>query len=154
MDSNPSTFKDPNKPVEMVTWDECQVFLSKLSELTGAVSYTHLIARAAGASARRYTDHQEILSDLYVEKTTKLAKKFQASLLGKLRAAFEEFHAQVTEFAGKLYISMEIAEKRIADRNQKSKGVADLSKAIIEVCEDEKMIKFERTIILDKHRCV
>ena len=35
MDSNPSTFKDPNKPVEMVTWDECQVFLSKLSELTG-----------------------------------------------------------------------------------------------------------------------
>ena len=47
---------------------------------------------------------------------------------------------------------MEMAEKRIADRNQKSKGVADLSKAIIEVCEDEKMIKFERTIILDKHR--
>ncbi len=115
-------------------------------------SHAGLIARAAGASARRYTDHQEILSDLYVEKTTKLAKKFQASLLGKLRAAFEEFHAQVTEFAGKLYISMEIAEKRIADRNQKSKGVADLSKAIIEVCEDEKMIKFERTIILDKHR--
>ena len=115
-------------------------------------SHASLIARAAGASARRYTDHQEILSDLYVEKTTKLAKKFQASLLGKLRAAFEEFHAQVTEFAGKLYISMEIAEKRIADRNQKSKGVADLSKAIIEVCEDEKMIKFERTIILDKHR--
>ena len=35
MDSNPSTFKDPKKPVEMVTWDECQVFLSKLSELTG-----------------------------------------------------------------------------------------------------------------------
>ena len=35
MDSNPSTFKDPNKPVEMGSWDECQVFLSKLSELTG-----------------------------------------------------------------------------------------------------------------------
>lgn len=115
-------------------------------------SHAGLIARAAGASARRYTDHQEILSDLYAERTLKLAKKFQASLLGKLRAAFEEFYAQVTEFAGKLFISMEAAEKRISDRNQKSKGVADLSKAIIEVCEDEKVVKFERTVILDKHR--
>lgn len=36
MDDNPATFKDPEKPVEMVSWDECQLFLKRLSDLTGA----------------------------------------------------------------------------------------------------------------------
>lgn len=35
MENNPSTFQDPNKPVEMITWDECQIFVKKLSDLTG-----------------------------------------------------------------------------------------------------------------------
>jgi len=33
--NNPSTYKGDNLPVEHVTWDEIQVFLSKLNELTG-----------------------------------------------------------------------------------------------------------------------
>lgn len=36
MGSNPATFKDPNKPVEMVSWDECQEFINKLNIQTKA----------------------------------------------------------------------------------------------------------------------
>lgn len=36
MGENPSTFKDPNKPVEMVSWNDAQVFISKLNDLTKA----------------------------------------------------------------------------------------------------------------------
>ena len=36
MGSNPSDFKDSRKPVEMVSWDDCQEFIRKLNELTGA----------------------------------------------------------------------------------------------------------------------
>lgn len=36
MGNNPSTFKDPNNPVEMVSWNECQEFIRKLNDLTKA----------------------------------------------------------------------------------------------------------------------
>lgn len=35
MGSNPSKFKGDKKPVECVTWDDCQEFISKLNSLTG-----------------------------------------------------------------------------------------------------------------------
>ena len=35
MGSNPSRFKGDNLPVEMVSWDECQEFISKLNSITG-----------------------------------------------------------------------------------------------------------------------
>ena len=35
MGNNPSFFKGENLPVENVSWDDCQVFISKLNELTG-----------------------------------------------------------------------------------------------------------------------
>lgn len=35
MGSNPSRFKGDNRPVEKVSWDDCQLFLSRLRTLTG-----------------------------------------------------------------------------------------------------------------------
>ena len=35
MGTNPSSFKGSNLPVESVTWNECQQFVQKLSEMTG-----------------------------------------------------------------------------------------------------------------------
>lgn len=35
MGSNPSYFKGFNRPVEQVSWDDCQEFLRKLNEITG-----------------------------------------------------------------------------------------------------------------------
>ena len=35
MGSNPSRYKGDNLPVEMVSWDDCQEFISKLNSLTG-----------------------------------------------------------------------------------------------------------------------
>lgn len=35
MGSNPSKFKDDNRPVEQVSWNDCQEFISKLNSMTG-----------------------------------------------------------------------------------------------------------------------
>lgn len=115
-------------------------------------SHTNIIECALGASARRYTDHQGILLSLYVEKTLKSAKKFQASLLSELSKAVEKYYEQVSAFANILFASMDTVERRISDCNLKNDGLSGLSKTIIEVCEVERIIGFERSVILDKHR--
>ncbi len=35
MGSNPSYFKGARRPVEQISWDDCQTFINKLNELTG-----------------------------------------------------------------------------------------------------------------------
>jgi formylglycine-generating enzyme required for sulfatase activity len=35
MGKNPSNFKGPNRPVETVSWNDCQTFIQKLNALTG-----------------------------------------------------------------------------------------------------------------------
>ena len=37
MGSNPSHFKSARKPVETVSWDDCQTFITKLNSLTGKI---------------------------------------------------------------------------------------------------------------------
>lgn len=115
-------------------------------------SHTNIISCVLGASARCYADHQKMLLSLYVEKTLKSAKKFQASLLDELSVAVEKYYEQVSAFANILFDSINTTERCISDCSQQSKGLGDLSNTIIEVCEDEKMIEFERSVILDKHR--
>jgi formylglycine-generating enzyme required for sulfatase activity len=39
MGANPSQFKDPDNPVEMVSWEDCQAFLQKLSEKVPGVTF-------------------------------------------------------------------------------------------------------------------
>ncbi|MDR2969810.1 MAG: tubulin-like doman-containing protein [Tannerellaceae bacterium] len=111
-----------------------------------------LLQRATGKSPRLYSDHQLIMKDLYTLRTQRVAYEFEGKLLGKLRAVFEEFSAEVSRFIGVLLVSMDAAEKRIADRNKNTKGIADLSGAIVEVSEDEKMLKIEQALILDKNQ--
>jgi len=115
-------------------------------------NHLNLLQRAAGGSSRVYSDHQLILKDLYVLRTHRVAVGFKGKLLGKLRTAFEEFNDDVSKFIGVLLKSMNAAEARIADRNKNVKGIADLSGAIVEVSEDDKMKKFEHALLLDKNQ--
>jgi formylglycine-generating enzyme required for sulfatase activity len=47
MDSNPSQFKGATDPVEMVSWDHCQVFLDKLNAKTGWQAGTYVLPSEA-----------------------------------------------------------------------------------------------------------
>lgn len=146
--------KDKKDKVE----DEISIIDDKIKQNEAAADdnnydYNHLslLQRAIGKSARIYSDHQLILKDIYKLRTQRVAVSFKGKLLGKLRVALEEFNTEVSQFIGVLLKSMDAAEKRIADRNRKSKGIADLSGAIVEISEDDKMEKFEQTLLLDRN---
>jgi len=111
-----------------------------------------LIAKAAGKQKSIFADHQDIMKDLYIEKTRRAAQNFQGKMLAKLRVAFEEFAGQVDSFIAVLLVAMEMAENKIADRTRnKSEDLSNISqRVVVEVSEDAKMEKFEQTIVLDQ----
>ena len=137
---------------EITTCDEKIAEFTKEGE-DNVYEYTHLsiIQRAAGKQSRLYADHQDIMKDLFVEKTTRTAKVFEQALLLKLRAAFEELYSDIEKFIGVLTKSMQTTEKQISERNKKNdeSGIKDLTKMTIEVSEVDKMKKFEQIIVLD-----
>lgn len=137
---------------EISTCDEKIAGFTKEGE-DNVYDYTHLsiIQRAAGKQSRLYADHQDIMKDLFVEKTTRTAKVFEQALLLKLRAAFEELYSDIEKFIGVLTKSMQTTEKQISERNKKNdeSGIKDLTKMTIEVSEVDKMKKFEQIIVLD-----
>lgn len=112
--------------------------------------HTGLIMKAVGKRADFFAEHQDILRDLYVARTQRVAKDFEGKLLSRLRALFEEFAQQVALFIGKLAFSQETLVARISDRTRPQGDVMDLKNAVVEVSEDEKMVKFERVLTLDR----
>lgn len=115
------------------------------------VEFNHvgILRRAIGASSRIYSDHQMLLAELYMEKTRRVAKVFEGRLLSRLRADFEDFQQQMNDFVGKLLKAQDALIKDIADRTRRDVGF-DLSKTVIEVCEDDKMIKFEQKLMRNR----
>ncbi len=69
MDENPSNFQSPDRPVEMVGWDDCQDFLKRINQrlpgleltLPSEAQWEH--ACRAGAESALYTGAMEILGD-------------------------------------------------------------------------------------------
>lgn len=77
MGSNPSKNKGANKPVEMVSWDDCQEFISKLNLITGrnfrlpTEAEWEFAARGGNKSqGYKYSGSNEIKDVAWYEKTT------------------------------------------------------------------------------------
>ncbi|MBR1792329.1 MAG: hypothetical protein IJ764_01630 [Bacteroidales bacterium] len=100
----------------------------------------------------RYTDHQEILADLYVEKSRRVAREFAVKLMAKLQVAFEDFYSEVQSFVGALAVCMDEAQERISDRNQSQGNLHDMNQAVIEVIEYAKVWVFEESLLRNRGR--
>ena len=134
------------------TDESIENFSKEAEDNVDYATHLNLLQKATGKPKDCFTDHQAILTDLYVEKTNRIAYEFAGKLLGKLQVNFEEFHDQVQKFVGALAEYMKEATNRIADRNQQKGSIKDLKQAVIEVREDSKVKSFEKSIILNHTR--
>lgn len=114
--------------------------------------YNHLNAlqRIGRAPRQCYFDHQQILIDLYTQKTLRLAYDFTNKLLRNLISAFDEFCLSVQGFVSKIQECKKYTISRISERNERRGNVNDLKDPVIEVKEEEKIKSFERSILLDQ----
>lgn len=109
-----------------------------------------ILQRMVGIGARRYADHQSILTDYYTAKTMVAAWEFAKQLLARVFVEIGKMDADVLAFSQKINDSIEETEKLVTAQRKVNKGLEDYKSAIIEVSEDEAMVEFENDIKTDK----
>lgn len=109
-----------------------------------------ILQRMVGAGARRYADHQGILTDYYTSKTMLVALDFARKLAAKVLMELGKMDADITAFGQKINEALEETERLVTAQRKVNKGLEDMKGAIIEVSEDEVMSEFEIELKVDK----
>ena len=102
------------------------------------------------AGARRYADHQEILTDYYTAKTRLVALDFARKLSAKVFNDLGKMDADISAFGQKITDAIDETERLVTAQRKVNKGLEDMKGAIIEVSEEEMMAEFETEILTDK----
>ena len=109
-----------------------------------------ILQRMVGAGARRYADHQGILTDYYTAKTQLVALEFAKQLAAKVFVELGKMDADILAFSQKINEAIEETERLVAAQRKVNKGLEDMKGAIIEVSEDDAMTEFEVEMKIDK----
>ena len=109
-----------------------------------------ILQRMVGAGARRYADHQGILTDYYTAKTMLVALEFAKQLAAKVFVELGKMDADILSFSQKINEAIDETERLVAAQRKMNKGLEDMKGAIIEVSEDDAMIEFEVDVKTDK----
>lgn len=109
-----------------------------------------ILQRMVGAGARRYADHQGILTDYYTVKTQLVALEFAKQLAAKVFVELGKMDADILAFSQKINEAIEETERLVAAQRKVNKGLEDMKGAIIEVSEDDAMTEFEVEMKIDK----
>ncbi|MBQ8158003.1 MAG: DUF4339 domain-containing protein [Prevotella sp.] len=109
-----------------------------------------ILQRMVGVGARRYADHQNILTDYYELKTQLVAIEFAKKLAAKVFVELGKMDADILAFSQKINEAIEETERLVAAQKKVNKGLEDMRGAIVEVSEEEAMGEFEVDLKTDK----
>lgn len=109
-----------------------------------------ILQRMVGVGARRFAEHQNILTDYYVSKTRLVALDFAKKLAAKVFIEFGKMDVDISVFGQKINDAIDESVRLITAQRKVNKGLEDMKGAIIEVSEDEAMNKFEVELKTDK----
>ena len=103
-----------------------------------------------GKGAKRYAEHQEILTDYYTSKTMLVAIEFAKKLAARVYIEMGKMDADISAFGQKINDAIDETERLVTAQRKVNKGLEDMKGAIIEVSEDETMSEFEVELKVDK----
>ena len=109
-----------------------------------------ILQRMVGVGARRYADHQGILTDYYTAKTKLVALEFAKQLAAKVFVEIGKMDADILSFSQKINEAIEETERLVAAQKKVNKGLEDMKGTIIEVSEEDAMVEFEVDLKIDK----
>lgn len=139
--------------IETAVKDETDNFKAIDDDRLGNVeewSRLGILQRMVGVGARRYAEHQGILTDYYSSKTRLVALEFAKKLAAKISVEIGKLDADISAFSQKITDAIDETEKLVAAQRKVNKGLEDMRGAIIEVSEEEAMAEFEVDVKIDK----
>ena len=113
-------------------------------------SQLNILQRMVGKGARMYAEHQEILTDCYVAKTTLCALEFAKILASRVLTELGNLSTEISSFYAKISKAIEECDRQIAANKKENKGIEDMTGAIIEVSEEVRMESFEKEMMTNK----
>lgn len=114
-------------------------------------SQLNVLQRMVGKGARLYAEHQEILTDYYVAKTTLRALEFARTLASRLLTELGNLSTEISAFYAKISQTIEECDKQIAANRKENKGIEDMTGAIIEVSEEGRIEEFEKELMTNRN---
>ena len=125
---------------EKVNYDECDA-----DRQANVAEWSHLniMQRMVGAGARRYADHQNILTEYYTSKTMLVALEFAKKLTQRVNIEFGHLDDDISAFGMKISEAITETERLVTAQQKVNKGLEDMRGAIIEVSEEETMAQFK-----------
>ncbi len=139
--------------IETAVKDETDNFKAIDDDRLGNVeewSRLGILQRMVGVGARRYAEHQGILTDYYSSKTRLVALEFAKKLAARISVEIGKLDADISAFSQKITDAIDETEKLVAAQRKVNKGLEDMRGAIIEVSEEEAMAEFEVDVKIDK----
>ena len=106
--------------------------------------------RMVNKGARLYAEHQNILTDCYETRTNLVALDFAKVLIARVMIEFGNLATEIGSFYAKISQAIEECDRQIAFNQKENKGIEDMTGAIIEVSEEERMIAFEKELMTNK----
>ncbi len=109
-----------------------------------------VLQRMVGIGARRYAEHQSILTEYYTSKTMLVALEFAKKLTARVFIEFGKLDEDISAFGMRISEAIAETERLVTAQRKVNRGLEDMKGAIIEVSEDETMAQFEKDLKADK----
>lgn len=127
----------------------------KLSEISTDWSHVGFVGKfITKKKADYYAEYQDELVYYLMFQTRLVALDFARTLRSALQREIGKMSDDINAFSKMLSDTIDETDKLITKQQKTNKGLEDMRSAVIEVSEEERMVKYEEEICLDKEGMV
>lgn len=131
-------------------WDSCGEYDKDRHANLNEWSRLGLLLRRVSPGARRYADHQAILTDYYTSRTKLVALEFAQRLAVRLLIDFQRLEEDISAFVIRINEAIVETHRIVEASRIEGNGWGDMRGPVVDVCDGEAVRRFAMDLISDR----